>query len=217
LWDDLLQRTGANALAGTLLGTGDVFNGQSAIHEMAKEPRFMRRALSEAMRSAIANFPDTIDRPGVTIRNLSFMPSFYREKGYVFLQIRHPNITDYDGEYRTRRRTVLEIACGVASIKMSHLKMIIGIIIDAPKFTNMNSEDFILLRPENLSQEDRAHYARQNEGLRFFESPRLKKEIITVSNFPELSRLSVPKETGRNDPCPCKSGLKYKKCHGQFR
>ena len=22
-------------------------------------------------------------------------------------------------------------------------------------------------------------------------------------------------ETGRNDPCPCGSGKKYKKCHGQ--
>ena len=27
--------------------------------------------------------------------------------------------------------------------------------------------------------------------------------------------LSVHKEIGRNDMCPCGSGLKYKKCHGK--
>jgi preprotein translocase subunit SecA len=25
----------------------------------------------------------------------------------------------------------------------------------------------------------------------------------------------VGKKVGRNDPCPCGSGLKYKKCHGR--
>jgi len=25
----------------------------------------------------------------------------------------------------------------------------------------------------------------------------------------------VKKKIGRNDPCPCGSGLKYKKCHGR--
>ena len=32
----------------------------------------------------------------------------------------------------------------------------------------------------------------------------------------ETSRLSIPEtKTGRNDPCPCGSGKKYKKCHGK--
>ncbi|MCJ7484894.1 MAG: SEC-C domain-containing protein [Candidatus Aminicenantes bacterium] len=26
--------------------------------------------------------------------------------------------------------------------------------------------------------------------------------------------VSVPERTGRNDLCPCGSGLKHKKCHG---
>lgn len=35
--------------------------------------------------------------------------------------------------------------------------------------------------------------------------------------FPETSRSNIivsPKNTGRNDPCPCGSGKKYKKCCG---
>ncbi len=31
---------------------------------------------------------------------------------------------------------------------------------------------------------------------------------------PQPQRRSVPK-VGRNDPCPCGSGKKYKKCHGR--
>lgn len=31
----------------------------------------------------------------------------------------------------------------------------------------------------------------------------------------EHSASNGPVSVGRNDPCPCKSGLKYKKCHGR--
>ena len=38
-----------------------------------------------------------------------------------------------------------------------------------------------------------------------------------ISNFQSNSKsqISKPKNTGRNDPCPCGSGKKYKKCHGK--
>ena len=32
--------------------------------------------------------------------------------------------------------------------------------------------------------------------------------------MPEHRRSTAPAKVGRNDPCPCGSGLKYKKCHG---
>ena len=38
-WDNLIQKTATNALNGVLGGNSDVFQGQSAIDEMAKEPR----------------------------------------------------------------------------------------------------------------------------------------------------------------------------------
>lgn len=44
-WDELIQRTCQNTLDGTLLGNSTPLRGESAIHEMAKEPRFHRRAL----------------------------------------------------------------------------------------------------------------------------------------------------------------------------
>jgi len=31
----------------------------------------------------------------------------------------------------------------------------------------------------------------------------------------EPAPVGLPPKLGRNDPCPCGSGKKYKKCHGQ--
>lgn len=55
LWDEVLQITCQNSLSGKLLGDSDLLRGRSAIPEMAKEPRFSRRALSECMLRAIRN------------------------------------------------------------------------------------------------------------------------------------------------------------------
>jgi len=59
-WDELMQRTLQNALDNTLLGDNDLFNEQSALREMAKEPRFMRREISEAIMQSIDKMPATL-------------------------------------------------------------------------------------------------------------------------------------------------------------
>ena len=131
LWDEIIQITCQNALNGTLLGNANLLKGDSAIHEMAKEPRFFRRALSDQIIKSIRNFPES-SQP--IMRNLSFMPSYYPEKGYVFLQLKVDRITDYENDYRPKRQAILEIACGAAKNKFAHLKTVIGIAIDAPKY-----------------------------------------------------------------------------------
>ncbi|MCH7501560.1 MAG: SEC-C domain-containing protein [Nitrospinae bacterium] len=180
---------------------------------MAKEPRFSRRALSEAMIRAIGKFPENTSP---IMRNLSFMPSFYAGTGYVFLQLKVEGITDYEGKYRPKRRAMLEIACGAAKNKFPHLKKVVGIAIDAPKFTDTNSEDFILMDCENWPDDLRAHYEKANEGIDFFNSSTLTRHEMKVTEFPVIEksppRRSEKEKIGRNDKCPCGSGKKYKKC-----
>lgn len=207
-WDRLLQITCQNTLDG-IIGGSSPLTGRSAIHEMAKEPRFHRRALSERMIQSIRNFPET---PQPIMRNLSFMPSFYEEKGYVFLQLKVDGITDYENEYRPTRQALLEVACGAARNKFDHLKTVVGIAIDAPKYAATNSEDFILMDCSNWTDEDRAHYENANEEIGFFKTGVVEKR--TVSEFPVAKdpKASGSKQVGRNAPCPCGSGKKYKKC-----
>ncbi len=92
IWDRLIQKTGENVLNGTIGGNSDVFRGQSAIHEMAKEPRLARRALAQMIATSIANFPDNATG---TVRNVSFFPSSEPNTGYVFLQLYQEERGDY--------------------------------------------------------------------------------------------------------------------------
>jgi hypothetical protein len=181
LWDDLIQRTCENALNGTLLGA-NLLEGPSAIHEMAREPRFSRRALSDEMVRAIRNFPE---KGGPIMRHVSLMPSFYKDLAYVFLQLKVEGITDYDGDYRPKRQAVLKIACGAAKNKLPHLQRVVGIAIDAPKFTDTNSEDFLLLKCSEWPEAQRAEFEQANLGFGFFTSPSLKTRVMTVKNFPD--------------------------------
>ena len=207
-WDHLIQKTSANALKGTLEGNGNVFHGQSAIHEMAKEPRLSRRALSELIKEAVVNFPEY---NGEFVRHLKFLQSYHKGRAYVFLQIWHPN----DKDYRPMRRHMLEVACGAAKNKFLELTQLIGIAMDAPKYARLNSEDFMLMNCANWTEEQRGYYEEANRLLQFFETKSLKLGRSSVQDFPTGGhRLQLNAKIGRNEVCPCGSGRKYKHCHG---
>src|SRR5262249_12658368 len=151
-------------------------------HEMAKEPRLSRRALSEMMAESIRNFPDKAK--GI-VRNLSFFPSFFPDRGYVFLQLLHDNPGDYETEYRPLRRRMLEFACGAGKLKFPHLEKVVGIAIDAPKYCSRNSEDFLLLDCANWTEEEQTYYEEANRELRFFQTDSLKMHRKHVTEFPK--------------------------------
>ena len=64
----------------------------------------------------------------------------------------------------------------------------------------------------------RAHYEEANEGLQFFQSSTLRVHRRTVTEFllPHGESNTTTRKVGRNEPCPCGSGKKYKKCHGVY-
>ena len=208
-WDELLQHTGQNALAGVLAGNGNVFKGQSAIHEMAKETRFARRLLSERLLAAVEAFPDT-DAP--LMRYLTYVPSFSADKGYVFLQVKATTL-DYN-DYREKRRALLEVACAAARINFPALKMVIGIAVEPPRLYEAVSEEFILLDCSEWSAEVEATYREANKHFRFFETEALQVRQKKAHEFPSKTA-AVAGKVGRNHPCPCGSGKKFKRCHGR--
>jgi hypothetical protein len=79
---------------------------------------------------------------------------------------------------------MLEFACGAAKLKFPHLTKIIGIAIDAPKYSRFNSEDFILLNCENWTEDDKTYYEEANRELRFFQTDALTERRMNVSEFP---------------------------------
>ena len=161
-WDELIQRTCQNSLDGTLGGNSDILLGESAIYEMVKEPRFMRRGLAEKMLSAVERFPDT----GPFSRQVTFLPSFEPNVAYVLLQLRAPDAFRAAPDYREKRRALLEIACGSAKNKFPHLVKVIGIGIDAPKFSGGTvAEDFVLTPCETWTERDEGPLRRAEQGV----------------------------------------------------
>ncbi len=185
-WDRLLQITSNNALKGTLGGNSKPFDGKSAIHFMAKEPRFFRRGLSDHMLESIRNFPEN-DEPFV--RNVSLMPSFHEGTFYVFLQLKAIDPTRSFEELRELRQAMLEIACAAAKLKFPEFQRVIGIATTAPKFAGVtNSEDMLLMEFDNWNAEHKAYYEEANREWRFFATPQMQMTRSTVSEFPQPNR-----------------------------
>jgi hypothetical protein len=183
----LIKHTLKNALKGVLQGNSDIFNGRSALYEMAKEPRLSRRMISKIMIDSINRFPIN-DNP--LIRNLNYFESYYPNVGYVFLQLKYTLGPNDDPEFRKVRQFMLSIACGAAKLKFPKLKTVIGIAMDPPKISKNHSEDFMLLDCSNWTKEDEAYYKEENlhDGFKFFMLDSLKTGNSHETEFPD-SRL----------------------------
>jgi uncharacterized protein YecA (UPF0149 family) len=45
--------------------------------------------------------------------------------------------------------------------------------------------------------------------------PSEELRMYFLKQIAEIESATKPKKVGRNDPCPCGSGKKYKKCYGR--
>lgn len=214
-WDQLIQRTCQNSLEGTLDGNSNIASGESAIYEMVKEPRFMRRGLSEKMLTTVGRFPNT----GSFTRQVTLLPSFEPNVCYVLLQLRVPEELRAAADFREKRQTLLEIACGAAKNKFPNMVKVIGIGIEAPKFSDGTvAEDFILMPCDDWPEERKTYYEELNREWNFFGTPAMRQFKDRVTQFvqpPHSREIAKSVKIGRNDPCPCGSGKKSKKCHGR--
>lgn len=217
LWDEIIDRTCDNFLQGRLLGDSDLFGGRSAIVEMAREPRFMRRALADLMFGAVQSFPGVRTEAN---RFMRYLPSIdHPDRGYVFLQLWMPErMRTTEEEDREKRQEIPLIACGAAKAKMPELQTVVGIGIEPPKLTPRIGEDFVLLDASEWPDDRKREFEEKNEGWDFFQTKALKQYKNTAHEFvlPESAPQSVHRrKPGRNEPCPCGSGKKYKRCHGR--
>ena len=213
-WDELIQKTCQHSLDGTLSGNSDIARGESAIYEMVKEPRFVRRGLSRMMLDAVDRFPDT----GTFTRQVTLLSSFEPNAVYVFLQLHVPEEFRTAADFREKRRAILEIACGAAKNKFPNLVKVIGIGVEAPKFSGGTvAEDFILMPCEDWPDERKIYYEDLNREWNFFSTSEPRQFRITQFVPPSRpAKAANPGKIGRNEPCPCGSGKKFKKCHGQL-
>lgn len=157
-------------LVGLCWGRGTVFFEKSAIHEMAKEPRFFRRELANKIMQAVGTFPNPT-KLGF-MRQLTFLPSFFAEKAYVFLQVFAAEDITYS-EYREFRQYILEVACGAAKNKFPELNTIVGIAMEPPRLCESLSEDFAVLDCSSWPEDQQKWHEEANMPFGFFKKGQL--------------------------------------------
>ncbi|HEX6642927.1 MAG TPA: SEC-C metal-binding domain-containing protein, partial [Thermoanaerobaculia bacterium] len=100
----------------------------------------------------------------------------------------HDSVVSRDAVYAR------ELTLGVASLAGEEQRLLLELTFDADE--TLVGVDFEWLRPASIAPDERT---RIDELARNIYEQRVSKQ---------------EKKIGRNDPCPCGSGKKYKKCHG---
>lgn len=143
-WDNLLQLASEYALNDKLEGSGLVFQGKSALYEMAKEPRNMRKILSRKIKKE-----ENKKYKGKDFSTI-VMPSNVKDVYYIILQ--HP-LNEDNKEKREQVKKELSILCETFLGVKTNTKKIIGIAINSFGNQKYLFADFALLDCEHITDE----------------------------------------------------------------
>jgi len=219
-WDWLIDEFGDCNLAGTQgYVTHPIHETEIAIRFLAGENRTSRRALSEAFLSVITT-PSS--RPVTHIVSSPTQPGVY----YILMALpRHGNYSEEDYTAACRRR--LRCFSMVTKLKCPNAEHIVGIATEAGLPEN-ESYAFVYHDARDWSEEDRMAAEKIQKEFDILNNVRTFEGM--VQEYPDVYSTSYRhreeaatsastkiKRVGRNDPCPCGSGNKFKRCHGKYK
>jgi len=172
--------------------------------ELSASNRFERRYLSELYFSA-HKIAET--KPKYDFRRVGK----FQGKLYVFL-FSPPAIE------RTQRASHLNYICIVAKDKYRDIPKVIGIATEIGSKIP-HTYDFVFMEFPEWIEENQNLALEIKKKHKILENPELLR--VTAEEYPNIEKRSEihdrkrRKKIGRNDSCPCGSGIKYKKCCGR--
>ena len=212
-WDALIERFSHHALAGTQYYTNQssISGTERSLRFLARENRTRRRMLAESLIGMIRKYSGPMRATRVVL------PSNPGDPHYAFLLMpRLDGVTD--ARYREVRYQMLEALCMVVKLKFPDAQDIVGIATETePVITR--SEDLLYFDARIWTDENtrEAQHIQVDLGLLI----NVTEFRETTKEYPDVEILHGDRNTlhvgpnPRNKPCPCQSGLKYKKCHGR--
>lgn len=213
-WDGLIQKFAFFASQGMQYYCTDegVGHTERILRFMAAENRTHRRALARKLI-------DLVTTPGSGLRRAAFsVPADGSGLMYVFLALGKPARVA-EPEYRETRRLLLEAYCKVAKLRYPAVVDVVGIAADLDD--DNRSEDALYLDCHDWTAEQEADARSLQRDLGLFQEYTLTR--TTEHEFPirrktgwesHISHVPRMKGRNRNEPCPCGSGRKYKRCCG---
>ncbi len=206
-WDKIIEKFAHHATHGTAYKNSShgITGTEQSLRVMASENRFMRRLLSIAIH-------EMLSKTQPNQRMIRIVPSVAMEGLHYVLLLFPTHLGKSHEEYRRVRESFLQKSCMVARLMNPSIKHILGFATETgldPK----RSEDLLYFDCKNWDSEIEEQARIDQRELKILINPTqiLRKE----TEYPEPKKMQTSKKVGRNDPCPCGSRKKYKKCHGQ--
>ena len=114
--------------------------------------------------------------------------------------------------YRELRGQTLEDYCTCVATVEPDASLVVGIATEGAE-SESRSFDLVLVDPRDMTEEDRDNAREVARAEGWFE----RRTISSGSEdeYPSDRSGGERFSAGRNDPCPCGSGRKFKRCHGR--
>lgn len=206
-WDALIEKFNFHAMQGTQFFPvpGGISTTERVMRWMAREPRIRRRMLARKLVECVVTTPRHMRRTAVVI------PSSPGDPYYIFVTIPW----DYERDERDNRElrmSILRAACMVVRLNWPEALDVVGIATESGTDPQKRSEDAAYGDFREWTNEMEEQAKEYQQLLDMLVNP--KAVYVTEDEYPKpKSDYRIP-QVGRNDPCPCGSGKKYKKCHG---
>lgn len=197
VWDGLIETLYKlnHALEMAPADVLDTLDGALGI--MARETRFSRRVVAQGFNAFMRDAANERTRARV-------MPSLSGVR-YVFL-------ASGRDEDREERRRELDLRCFVARGMDDFAgDTVVGIATERHKQNEGFSLDAVRITKPQWTKHDQRIMEGIQRDLGYFANP--LRSRASGDEFPLQEPQGIPR-AGRNEPCPCGSGRKYKKCHG---
>lgn len=204
-WDMLIEKFSHHAVTNTqhFASPRTVQATEKILRFMAAEPRTRRRMLGGALLEMLETTP--IDKR----RTRVLLPSHSNDPFYVFLLLPKPDHVVSE-VYRNVRFEWLAAACTITRWKYPAALDVVGIATETGLETESRSEDALYLDARDWTEAENEDARRLQEETGLLTA--LQERRVQVKEYPTLPKVAAKGKVGRNDPCPCGSGMKYKKC-----
>lgn len=213
LWDELIEGFSEHAFnATTYFSNGDLSDTEISLRFMASEPRTVRRLLSKYFLDIFKNHPN---------KNMKWIrvikPTHPNSPYYVFLMLPVPDELSYE-DYRKVRLVLLASCVKVTKLLYSDALDIVGIASEPLDLNSVSSKDFLYLDARDWSEAMNVEAQELQEEFDILLSSTMHYGHVKEYPSPDdvfLTNYQNIRKVGRNEPCPCGSGQKYKHCHGK--
>ena len=210
-WDALIEKFNYYALRGDqYLRPSTVRDIERTMRFLAREPRPRRRMLAVALNGLVHKIP------GHTRGTRVIAPSSPGDPYYAFLVL-----PVFEGmthrEYRELRGGFLDALVRVVKLTFPDAEDIIGIATESGIDTEPRTEDAAYIDARDWCKELQRDAVECQQRLKLLVNVSTHHEKL--DEFPQVTLagqlLHPPGKNPRNKPCPCRSGKKYKHCHGR--